>query len=403
MNTTVAADFIVNLCGTFGLVLALLIFRARDPKGGLTRRFVFALGLVTLVFLLRGFYWLGGAGWLGRLSVGLAAFIPLAALLVVEGMLRQHAPRIAKLSIATGSIIIAALALLVPKAAGPGLYLTLALFQVIAFFFCGLLLFLHPRSSLSTAERQGISRLCMAAFFLLPFMITDFRSLIPYLPVRLGGLGALLLVIFALLIDRAGERRGGHAGVIGLQIGGSLLLALGLVWSLPELSPGDRVRLAAVTLSGVLVIGLANDVARAWLTAGQPGLLDSVAVSKARTRDDLFEELLRQPLFHHAIRLGETDIADYDPALLQSDLQRHVVLRQADSPWQGMVEDAVAERLAALMAAHGVSHLIVADTHPLDLIGVRIPLVAADRATETALLMAGRLLAAAPRTHAGAA
>lgn len=400
MDRTLAADFIVNLCGAIGLVVALMVFRARDPRGPLTRRFVFALGLVAMVFLLRGLFWLGGSIWFDRMAVVLAAFIPLAALLVAEGMLRRHAPRWAKLCIVAGCLVIGLLALLVPEAGGDRLYLALALFQLAAFSLCGVFLIAHPRGSLSVAEERGVIRLCLAAFFLLPFVATDFPSLLPGLPVRLGGLGALVVVIFALLVDRAGDERSGHAALVGLRIGGGLLVALAIIMVLPGVEPADAVRLAAVTLSGVLLLGLVGDVARAQSSARQPGLLDSISVSAAHSRDELLAELLRQPLFRDAVRLREADLSDYDPPVLRSALHGRAVLRLADYPWGQPADAPMVERLQALMASHGASHLIVAAPDPLDMVAVRVPLVVADRATETALAMAGRLLAAAPETAA---
>lgn len=397
MDRTVLADVIVNLCGAAALLIALIVFRARDPRGPLTRRFVPALGLVALAFLLRGLAWLTSSVGLDSLSVALLAFVPLAALLVVEGMLRRHAPRWAKLAVVAGGVVTAVLALAVPQIAEVHLHLALVAFQLASFTICGVLLTTYPRGSLSAAEERSVARLCLAAFFLLPFVVTDFRSLLPGIPVRLGGLGALIVVIFALLVDRAAEERNSNAVLVGLHVLGGLLLAGALILVLPGVEAGDGIRLAAVALCGVLLLGLVSDVARARLSARQPGLLDSVALSPARTREDLLREILRQPLFQNATRLREADLADYDPPVLRAALSRRVLLRLADHPW-GDAAPAAVERLEALLATHGASHLIVVDVDPLDLVAMRVPLVVADRATETALLMAGRLMASSPET-----
>ena len=52
-----------------------------------------------------------------------------------------------------------------------------------------------------------------------------------------------------------------------------------------------------------------------------------------------------------------------------------------------------------MMATFGASHLIVVGRDALDLVAVPVPLVMADRASETALLLAGRLIAAAPEAR----
>ncbi|MBR0717723.1 hypothetical protein [Bradyrhizobium liaoningense] len=45
-----------------------------------------------------------------------------------------------------------------------------------------------------------------------------------------------------------------------------------------------------------------------------PGVLSSLAISPAGTRDQLVAELIRHPLFESARRYREADLADYDPA-----------------------------------------------------------------------------------------
>ncbi len=97
MTAGTIADSIVNICGAIGLAVAMTTLYRRDPKNPLTARFLAAMGLVALLFLMRGVAWLADITWLDRLSLIPAALLPLGALVVTEGMLRRHAPRQAKI------------------------------------------------------------------------------------------------------------------------------------------------------------------------------------------------------------------------------------------------------------------------------------------------------------------
>ena len=97
MTPGMIADSIVNLCGAIGLGVAMATLYRRDPRSPLTRRLLVALGIIALLFLVRGTAWWSGSGVLDNLSMIPAALIPLGALIVTEGILRRHAPRPAKI------------------------------------------------------------------------------------------------------------------------------------------------------------------------------------------------------------------------------------------------------------------------------------------------------------------
>src|SRR3954451_5066030 len=99
MTQEMIADSIVNLCGAIGLGVARVTLYQRDPRSPLTRRLLIALGIIALLFLIRGTAWWSGSGVLDNLSMIPAALIPLGALIVAEGILRRHAPRPAKIAI----------------------------------------------------------------------------------------------------------------------------------------------------------------------------------------------------------------------------------------------------------------------------------------------------------------
>jgi len=135
------------------------------------------------------------------------------------------------------------------------------------------------------------------------------------------------------------------------------------------------------------------DALRVQLEARAPGVLNAVAASPARTRDQLIAELSRHPIFQAARRYRESELTAYDPALLRDFLSVRPVLRRAEAPWGLPSSDPAVERALSLIKANSATHLIILATDPVDLLVLAVPVILADPATETALALVRRLLA----------
>ncbi|WP_316198712.1 hypothetical protein [Bradyrhizobium sp. SZCCHNS2002] len=396
MTPGLVADSIVNLCGGIGLTIAGAMLYRRDPRGALTARLVFVLGIVAVLFLLRGVAWWSGNAALDRISVIPAALIPLGALLVTEGLLRRHAHRALKALALFGGILMGLVGAVAPAGIDTIYTLVLSAFQLASFAVCALLLLTRDRSTLLAAENRAIDRVAIGALLVIPFIVTDFKALAPDMPVRLGALGALLVVTAILLAGSSAETQRQGLWLTALRLVASALLGIAAACVCPDVDAAQIVRLGAVAMAGVLTIGLMTDALRALLEAREPGVLASIGASSARTRDELISELARQPVFETARRHREAELAAYDPQLLRDLLARHRVLRRADAPWGLSPTDAAVERLVALMLAEGATHIIVLSHQPVDLIVLAVPVISADPATETALALVRQLLVLTP-------
>ena len=398
MTPGMITDSIVNLCGAIGLAVAMVTLHRRDPKGSLTRRLLIALGLIASLFLVRGMAWWSGSEFLNDLSAIPAALIPLGALIVTEGILRRHAPRAAKITMLSGGIFIglagaAGFEPLVTPAA-----ILLALFQLAGFAVCAFLLATRDPATLMASENRGIGRLAVGAILVIPFILTDFRVLMPDIPVRLGALGALLVVTAILIAESGAETQRQALLLTLLRLGSSALLGVAAAFVAPDVDAAQVMRFCAIAIAGVLTIALMVDALRAHFEAQVPGLLTSVAASPAQTRDALIAELARHPIFESARRYRESDLAAYDPVLLRDFLSSRRVLRRPDAPWGLVVTDPAVERVVSLMKANSATHLIVLSHDPLDVIALAVPVISADPATETALALVRRLLSLTPET-----
>ncbi|ANW04374.1 hypothetical protein [Bradyrhizobium icense] len=398
MTSGMIADSIVNLCGAIGLGVAMITLHRRDPKGPLTRRLLVALGIIASLFLVRGTAWWSGSVLLNNLSAIPAALIPLGALIVTEGILRRHAPRPAKIALLSGGIALGlAGAAGLETLAAPAAIL-LALFQLGGFAICAWLLATRDRGMLMVSENRIVGRLAVGAILVIPFIVTDFRVLFPDIPVRLGALGALLVVTAILIAERGAETQRQALTMTALRLSSSALLGIAAAFVAPDADVAQVVRFCAIAIAGVLTIGLMVDALRAHFEAQVPGVLNSVAASPARTRDALIAELARHPIFESARRYRESDLSSYDPQLLRDFLSTRRVLRQPDAPWGLTSTDPAVERVVSLLAANSATHLIVLSHDPIDVITLAVPVISADPATETALALLRRLLALTPET-----
>lgn len=398
MTPGVTADSIVNLCGAIGLGVAMVMLHRRDPKSPLTRRLLLALGVITLLFSVRGAAWWTGSVFLDRLSVIPAALVPLGALLVTEGILRRHAPRALKIAIVLGGIGLGLGGVLGLERFTTPFSVLLALFQLAGFVACGWLLAFRDRSTLMASENRSIGRLAVGAILVIPFVLTDFQVLAPDIPVRLGALGALLVVTAILIAGGGTETRRQALVMTALRLSSAALLGAAAACVSSDVDAAQIMRFAAIAISGVLAIGLMVDALRAHFEAQVPGVLNSVAASPARTRDALISELERHPIFESARRCRESDLVAYDPPLLRDFLSTRRVLRRTEAPWGLAPTDPAVERAVSLMAAHSATHLIILNHDPVDLIVLAVPVISADPATETALALVRRLLALTPET-----
>ena len=398
MTPEVIADSIVNLCGAIGLGVAMIALHRRDPRGPLTRRLLLALGVAALLFLVRGVAWWTGSPWLDRLSLIPAALVPLSALIVTEGILRRHAPKAAKVTAVLGAVLLGFGGALGLEQFATAYSIMLSLFQLAGFATCAWLLAMRDRSTLMASENRGIGRLAVGALIVIPFIVTDFQALAPDMPVRLGALGALLVVTAILIAGGGSETRRQGLLMTTLRLSSSALLGAAAACVSADVDAGQIVRFCAIAIAGVLTIGLMTDTLRAFFESQVPGVLTSVAASTARTRDQLIAELAGHPLFESARRYRERELAGYDPALLRDFLSTRRVLRRAEAPWGLTTTDPAVERLASLMKANHATHTIVLSHDPVDLIILAVPVISADPATETALALVRRLLASTPET-----
>src|SRR5262249_4327172 len=173
---------------------------------------------------IRGLAWWNESAWLDRLSLIPAAMVPLGALVVTEGILRRHAPRAVKRVAVWGAMLLGLGGALGLEAWAMPDTICRSLFQLARFMACALLPALRDRSQLLASENRSIERLAVGALLVIPFTVTAFQALAPDMPVRLGALGALLVVTAVLIAGSSGETRRQGIALAVLRLTSAALL-----------------------------------------------------------------------------------------------------------------------------------------------------------------------------------
>ena len=238
----------------------------------------------------------------------MASATPLVSLVVAEGLLRRHAPRWLKMTLLAAPVAVFGVKLLpmVPDALPVALLLATVLGGYAAI--AGLL-WRRDVNNLTGAENRTIRRVLLALLFLAPLIVTDFRSIWPLVPVRLGALGALMLLYVGLGVGTFHASLKGRILNIGMFALIATLFAGGYVTTGHADGGIDQVtRAAAVGVAGLLFAGLFAEAQGARLERGRA----QVSMVDASSPEDFLDRLSAHPLLSGAQMLPATAVAEVD-------------------------------------------------------------------------------------------
>ena len=381
MTGVALADLFLSLCALAGLAVLHGTLRARGAEDPINRRFLFGVRVTILLFAGRA--GLAGTGWEGLRVVVLvaAALVPLAVLILTEGLLRRHAPAWVKGVIggATGLFLLAAF--------WPTATMVWALFgfQVLGLGLSGWLVVTRDRASLSLAENRAVTRLGLSLVLLIPLVAADYLAVQIGLPVQVSGLAVLVLC------------------VLGLSLGRETATTAAVVTTLAV------VAVAAAAMAGVTV-ALSGGTGLFWPTLAvcAAGLLVVTILTEARAarEEGTSVTLLRQigqdwdgpvafltalrdhPLVDGAVLIEAGALGDLDPRVLDRVFAAGPVLRRADPrPPDG----AEADHVAHLFARFDATHILRVGEAPPLYLALSMPALAASPRTELELRAVQRM------------
>ena len=386
-SANIMTDLILSLCALIGLgcVYTSLHHQSRDDP--ITRRFRFALQVVMLLFAGRALVVMTGGMWF-RFPVLLAAsLVPLAGLLLAEGLLRRHAPRAMKIYIAGFAALFALLSLWYGPSIDPLRLLGLLIYQISGFAMIGWLVATRDRSTLSMAENQSAGRLGWVLIVLVPLIAADFLLIALRLPVQLSAIGVLILCWVALdLVHAVPRHRQSFA-----RAGGKIAVAAvtGLVIGLIGQMGREGVILAmALTVAMVLVIAIVEQRYDARRHA--PQLIAHIATAPMDTPVGFLRDLRAHPWVKDAAIIDVAALAGFQPQVLADIFAQYPVLRRSDHAPDDPV---MTDHIAHLFARFDATHILDTGQVPRQLVALAMPALHRSPDTEQELQALQRIIA----------
>lgn len=370
MSTGDAASVILNLLAFAGAAAFLLFHADERRRSPVDARLSGVFTLLAALVAVRAVRVMFELDDLRRVEEALAAALPLAALVLAEGLMRRHAPTLMKRVALGGGVIFAVIALTRPAVFDLAFVIALGVFVAGGLAATALLLVLRDRRSLAPAENAAISALGLGLVLALPFVASDFLYAAGVTPVRAGGLALLIIVYAAVRLAATGA--GGRAVLVDMALAafgaGAAFLAFAVVMG-GRPNPATAFTFLALILGLVLVILIIQGLRERETALGRQALLSALAAAPDGPLDAFIDRMLGSPALQSAALLEGARLADYDGAALRASLAAQPVASLAEARARGRVGDP----LAALMETHEGTHAVLVSETPLRVLVVNMP------------------------------
>lgn len=383
------ADSLVTLAAIAGLLVLFGVLRRSGPADTLTGRF--QLGLAVLIVLLAGrfLWWTTESPVFVPVMFVSAGLIPLATIVLTEGLLRRHAPPFVKYGLLIATVVFVVIAFLPDALVEPVRSYALLGFQFAGFLAAGWMVLVRDRTSLSPRENWLTDRIALSLLLILPFLVTDFRFDGSQMPVRLAGIAILFVCWLAVGMGRSSL---GHRDTIKAfaVLAASSMVAGAGIGMIADLGFTFTVQATALVLSAALVAAIFIDAMNLGAEERRDSLLTHIAHGKETDAAAFLRGLREHMLVEGALMLGAKDLSEFDAgelrAIFAADPVRSIAeaRRQASPPSEY-------EQLQALLERYDVTHIMLVAREPLTLVALNMPALAATPGAETELRAAQRV------------
>ena len=390
-------DLYLSLLAVGGLAILQGVIVGRGAEDPLNKRFLFGLRVTVMLFAGRALVMATGLTGFRVLVLLAASLIPLAVLILTEGLLRRHAPGWAKRLIGAGTLLFVIAAAIPAAIADPHRIWGLLVFQISGLLLSGWLILARDKAGLTGAENRTVERLGLSLVALIPLVAADYLMVSLGVPVQLSPLAVLFLCWLAVSLGRA---EAGHGGIL-ISFAAILLAALcaaGLISFVAGLDRNGAILMLTSILATLILTSILND-ARALKSEEQSvSLLRHMAEFDGTDPVAFLRGLAAHPLVEGAIVIGTAEMADLDQAVLGQIFAAHPVLRCAPGQMAGEAGDYVAH----LRDRFAATHLLLVTQAPLQLVALFMPALSASPRAELELRAVQRMALLMARKDADA-
>lgn len=380
------ADSALALIALTGTLAAMVVIRARSTHDGLATRLLFTLGLAAGILGTRLLAWHLYAPFFDFVGRFIAAWIPLAALLVLEGLERRHAPRPVKLAALAAGGLCSVLAFFPPTLVY-ALYVLLAV-QLAAFVTVYWLALTDSRAGLSASETRTLSRLRVALPILLVCVATDYGVFGDWVPLRGSSIAILFLCWVVIGSAHATASRWDAAIVLFVATVASLLV--GLATGLGTASWTLGMQGGAMALAAAILALVVNEAVRAFASSRRDDVLRALAHADLGDVHRFMAELTRQSQLSGTTVIEGDNLADFDQPAVAAAFALYPVMDRGDLP--GLADD-TRQQLESLFTTYDATHLLLLSSAPLRLAAATLAALGSNSALKTELALVQRMAA----------
>ena len=387
LAATDTGNLFLALAAVAGLLILQSVVIARNPWEPLNRRFLFGLRVMMMLFAGRAMLILTDfTGFRVFVLLG-AALIPLAVLLLTEGLLRRHAPPWAKTWVTIGVLLFGFLSFWPSEGVDPMRLVGLLLFQFSGFVIGGFLVLTRNRDSLSAAENKTVERLALSLVLLIPLAAADFLMDYMRLQVQMSPLGVLFLCWLAVSLGRVQAQH--RAPLVSFV---AIVLATGLsgfvVAQMVGMEKDHVILTLSVILAAVLVAVLFIEARNLRTEEETQTLLRHIADDRSRDTFGFMRGLQTHPLVEGAVIIDAAKLADFDRSVLKHIFRVRPVLRRVDPPFSDGVEG---DHISHLFDLFDASHILLVKEADLTLVALSMPALARSSRMELELAAVQRM------------
>lgn len=385
----ILTQLFLSCAALVGLFVLQRVLQSRDPWDPINRRFLFGARVTMVLFAGRALMIMTGIEAFRVLVLCAAAIIPLAILILTEGLLRRHAPPLIKAWIGVGAILFAVSSLWYSDSIDPFRIFALLAFQILGFVLAGWLIINRDKASLSANENAMVVRLGLSLVLFIPLAAGDFLLIYIALPIQFSALGVLILCWLAIGLGRT--HQGHRATLVNLAVMiGAAVFVGGMIGFFAQVGRDGYLLIIATIMTTLFVVAILNDARALRLEEQSLGLLRHLALAETDDPMAFLRDLQDHPLVEGAVVVSAESLSDLQDDVLKQIFAATPVLRRVSPPHLGAVAD---DHIAYLFERYSATHVMLAMENPRVLVALAMPSLGASPSAELELQVVQRMAA----------